>query len=116
MAIPAGSSHYTLFLGSLLFSSKIFLLETNSIFRGLGCGISQSAVFISLQASISPQDRAIAASGLFLSFPVGSILGMAGSSAIIMAILKGVAQAKLKGLGLDAPAIQEVCHSSSQGL
>ena len=70
--------------------------------------MAQSAVFIALQASIQPSDKAIAASGLFLCFPIGAILGMAGSSAIITGILKLVVRGRLTDLGMDTRAINKV--------
>ncbi|CAM1507734.1 Fc.00g045820.m01.CDS01 [Cosmosporella sp. VM-42] len=83
---------------------------------GLGTGIAQSAVFIALQASIIPEDKAAAISGLFLCFPVGAIIGMAGSSAIMLGILKRFVQHELTRLGIDDTAIAEVLRKSTENV
>ncbi|EMR69783.1 putative multidrug resistance protein [Eutypa lata UCREL1] len=75
---------------------------------GFGTGISMSAVFVALQASIDPSDRAVAASGLFLVMPVGAIIGMALSSAAMLSVLRRTLIPRLVELGLNGLQISEV--------
>lgn len=76
--------------------------------------MAQSAVFIALQASIEPSDKAMAASGLFLCFPIGAMLGMAGSSAIILGTLKLVVRSRLSDIGMATSAIDKVSIFSEE--
>lgn len=72
------------------------------IASGFGTGIAQSAVFISLQAAIHPQHKAAAASGLFLTWPVGMTLGLAAVSATMLDVLRKTLDARLIQLGIAA--------------
>jgi hypothetical protein len=75
---------------------------------GLGTGIAQSAVFIALQASINPADKAAATSALFLMTPIGTIVGMAMSSALMIGALRRTLFERLVDLGFGFDYIQEV--------
>ncbi|KAF5016751.1 hypothetical protein F66182_11458 [Fusarium sp. NRRL 66182] len=82
LAAVSSITSYTLML--LRWHGQTNWLESLYVFPGgLGMGIAQSAAFIALQACIEPRDKAPAASGLFLSGTLGSIVGMASSSASV---------------------------------
>lgn len=72
-----------------------------------------SAVFVALQASIDPSDRAVAASGLFLVMPVGAIIGMALSSAAMLSVLRRTLIPRLVELGLNGLQVAEVSRAST---
>lgn len=72
-----------------------------------------SAVFVALQASIDPSDRAVSASGLFLVMPVGAIIGMALSSAAMLSVLRRTLIPRLMELGLNGLQISEVSRAST---
>lgn len=74
-------------------------------------GIAQSAAFIALQASIDPKDKAAASSGIFLSVTLGSVVGMAGTSAAIQGLLRHDIQQNLSDLGKSQHFIDDVSHS-----
>lgn len=63
--------------------------------------MAQTAVFISLQAAINPEHKAAAASGLFLSFPIGMTIGLATASAVMMNTMRTALDQRLVRLGLD---------------
>lgn len=78
----------------------------------MGTGMAQSALFVALQASIDPRDRASATSGLFLAGPTGATVGVAIGSALIVAGVRNGLLVRLTELGLSAGAIQEVSDCS----
>ena len=78
------------------------------LFSGFGTGIAQSAVFISLQAAISPEHKAAAASGLFLTWPIGMTVGLAAISATMLGVLRKTLDLRLIELGIAAPQRDEV--------
>ncbi|KAK9771493.1 putative Major facilitator superfamily transporter [Seiridium cardinale] len=80
---------------------------------GLGTGIAQSALFVALQASIDPKDKASATSALFLVGPTGATVGMAVGSALIVGGLRNGLLARLPQLGLSADHIQEVIEAAA---
>ncbi|TLD37309.1 multidrug resistance protein [Venturia nashicola] len=49
---------------------------------GFGTGMAEASTFIGLSASVTPEFQAIAIGGLFLASNIGTIIGLAGSSAI----------------------------------
>ncbi|KAI1083054.1 major facilitator superfamily domain-containing protein [Whalleya microplaca] len=75
---------------------------------GFGTGISLTAVFIALQASIDPTDKAVAASGLYLTMPVGSILGMASCNAVMQTVMPRDLTLRLYALGIGQSEAQEI--------
>ncbi|RSL64802.1 hypothetical protein CEP54_004624 [Fusarium duplospermum] len=98
-------------LEELLLAS--LLIESLYVFPGgLGTGIAFSAGFISLQASIDPKDKAAAAAGLFMTTTLGTIIGMAGTSAIIQGYLRYSVQLDLTRLGMSQAEISEVTSES----
>jgi hypothetical protein len=50
---------------------------------GLGTGIAEASVFVSLSASVDQAHQAVALSGLFLAANIGLISGLASSSAVL---------------------------------
>ncbi|KAI8715014.1 MFS domain-containing protein [Fusarium sp. LHS14.1] len=83
---------------------------------GLGTGIAFSAGFISLQASIDPKDKAAAAAGLFMTTTLGTIVGMAGTSAIIQGYLRYSVQLDLTRLGMSQAEIAEIIRKASESV
>ncbi|KAH7258700.1 major facilitator superfamily domain-containing protein [Fusarium solani] len=83
---------------------------------GLGNGIAFSAGFISLQASIDPKDKAAAAAGLFMTTTLGTIIGMAGTSAIIQGYLRYSVQLDLTRLGMSQAEISEIIRKASESV
>lgn len=75
---------------------------------GFGTGMSLNAVFVALQAAINPVDRAVAASGLYLSIPIGSILGMAGCNAVMQGIMPADLALRLRSLGIEGIEAEKV--------
>ena len=77
-------------------------------YSGFGTGMSLNAVFVALQAAINPKDKAVAASGLYLSMPVGSILGMAAGNTVMQAIMPVELASRLRSLGIDGTEADQV--------
>ncbi|QKD58023.2 major facilitator superfamily domain-containing protein [Fusarium oxysporum Fo47] len=92
-------------------------LESLYVFPGgLGMGIAQSAAFIALQASIDPKDKAAASSGIFLAVTLGSVVGMAGTSATIQGLLRHDIQQNLSDLGKSQRFIDEVIRKAAESV
>ncbi|PNP79470.1 hypothetical protein FNYG_07086 [Fusarium nygamai] len=92
-------------------------LESLYVFPGgLGMGIAQSAAFIALQASIDPKDKAAASSGIFLAVTLGSVVGMAGTSAAIQGLLRHDIQQNLNDLGKPQQFIDEVIQKAAESV
>lgn len=72
--------------------------------------MSLNAVFVALQAAIDPKDKATAISGLYLSIPIGSILGMAACNAVMQAITPVDLASRLSGLGINGSEAEQVCR------
>lgn len=107
MDILAGQNRSMFSQGKFLTLSKQSASKADP-FSGLGTGIAFSAGFISLQASIDPKDKAAAAAGLFMTTTLGTIIGMAGTSAIIQGYLRYSVQLDLTRLGMSQAEISEV--------
>ncbi|KAJ3461237.1 hypothetical protein MRS44_009790 [Fusarium solani] len=82
--------------------------ESLYVFPGAG--------FISLQASIDPKDKAAAAAGLFMTTTLGTIIGMAGTSAIIQGYLRYSVQLDLTRLGMSQAEISEIIRKASESV
>ncbi|KAI0125632.1 major facilitator superfamily domain-containing protein [Xylariales sp. AK1849] len=80
---------------------------------GLGTGIAQSAIFIALQTSIDPVDKAAATSALFLTSPVGAMTGMAVTSSVMVTGFRKGLSTRLAKLGLNGSRIQEVINGAA---
>ncbi|OTA93847.1 hypothetical protein M434DRAFT_21204 [Hypoxylon sp. CO27-5] len=83
---------------------------------GFGTGISLNAVFVALQAAINPMDKAVAASGLYLSIPIGSILGMAASNAVIQGVMPVYLASRLRDLGIEATEAERIIKQAAARL
>ncbi|KAH6648635.1 major facilitator superfamily transporter [Truncatella angustata] len=83
---------------------------------GLGTGMAQSALFVALQASIDPKDRAPATSALFLVGPTGATVGMAIGSALIVRGLRNGLFARLTALGLNPSHIHEIVDAAASNV
>ncbi|KAG4283222.1 hypothetical protein FPRO06_09895 [Fusarium proliferatum] len=106
---------YTLML--LRWHGQTNWLESLYVFPGgLGMGIAQSAAFIALQASIDPKDKAAASSGIFLSVTLGSVVGMAGTSAAIQGLLRHDIQQNLSDLGKSQHFIDDVIRKAAESV
>ncbi|KAF5592188.1 multidrug resistance [Fusarium subglutinans] len=106
---------YTLML--LRWHGQTNWLESLYVFPGgLGMGIAQSAAFIALQASIDPKDKAAASSGIFLAVTLGSVVGMAGTSAAIQGLLRHDIQQNLGDLGKSQHFIDEVIQKAAESV
>ncbi|KAF5572410.1 multidrug resistance [Fusarium pseudoanthophilum] len=106
---------YTLML--LRWHGQTNWLESLYVFPGgLGMGIAQSAAFIALQASIDPKDKAAASSGIFLAVTLGSVVGMAGTSAAIQGLLRHDIQQNLGDLGKSQHFIDEVIRKAAESV
>lgn len=77
-------------------------------FSGLGAGMGNTAIFVGLNAIVDPSHKAVAASGLFLSMPVGMISGIAVASAAMLQVMKTSLDEGLARLGLGLVERQEV--------
>ncbi|KAK3689680.1 major facilitator superfamily domain-containing protein [Podospora appendiculata] len=75
---------------------------------GLGTGIAQSALFISLQVVIDPAHMAPAISFMYLSTTVFITIGLPLSNAIMHAPLRWGLQSRLLALGLSGAEIQKI--------
>ncbi|KXJ93599.1 major facilitator superfamily domain-containing protein [Microdochium bolleyi] len=83
---------------------------------GFGTGVSLSAAFIALQAVIEPEDKAVASSVLFLALPVGSVLGIALSSAATVSGMRSALLHRLIQLGLKRTNAAEIVEKAASNL
>lgn len=75
---------------------------------GLGTGIAQSAVFISLQAVVDAAHMAPAISFMYLSSAIAATIGMPVSYAVMQAGLRRSLNGRLPALGLGPDEGQRV--------
>ncbi|KAI2606648.1 MFS general substrate transporter [Hypoxylon sp. NC1633] len=80
---------------------------------GFGTGMSLNAVFVALQAAIDPADKAMAASGLYLTIPVGSIVGMAACTAVMQAIMPADLASRLRDLGIKGVEAEKIIKQAA---
>ncbi|KAI0520684.1 major facilitator superfamily transporter [Xylaria bambusicola] len=80
---------------------------------GLGCGIIQSAVFIAIQTSIDPKDKAPGISGFFLATQVGTVIGTSAVSALMIGGLQQSLRARLIAQGLSQPELNEILRQAA---
>ncbi|KAI1799453.1 MFS general substrate transporter [Daldinia bambusicola] len=98
----------------LRWNGKTNWLESLYIFPGgFGTGISANAVFVALQAAINPADKAMATSGLYLSAPVGSILGMAACNAVMQTTMPVELASNLRKLGVEKAEAEEIIKQAT---
>jgi hypothetical protein len=65
-------------------------------------------VFIAIQTSVDPEDKAAGISGFFLATQVGTVIGTAAVSALMIGGLQQSLRARLIAQGLDQPELDEV--------
>jgi hypothetical protein len=70
--------------------------------------MASSAVFVSLNAVVEPAHKAVVTSGLQLAIPVGMLLGVAASSAVMLDVLQKALDRKLFDIGLSLESRTEV--------
>ncbi|KAI1272989.1 major facilitator superfamily transporter [Xylaria sp. FL0933] len=112
-------------LGSSLFASTGYLLliirwlgNTNwweslyIVFGGFGAGMAGSAVFVSINAVVEPEHKAVANSGLQLAMPIGMLLGVTAGSAVMLDVLQRVLNKKLLEVGLSPETRAEIIRKS----
>ncbi|KAI1127072.1 major facilitator superfamily transporter [Nemania abortiva] len=112
-------------LGSSLFASIGYALlmirwqgNTNwwesmyIVFGGFGAGMAGSAVFVSLNAVVDPEHKAVVTSGLQLSIPIGMLLGVTAASAVMLEVLQRVLDKRLLEFGLNLERRTEVIKKS----
>ncbi|KAH9904947.1 major facilitator superfamily transporter [Xylariomycetidae sp. FL2044] len=75
---------------------------------GFGAGMGISSIFVSLTAVIEAAHRAVVVSGLYLAMPVGMILGVASSSAVMLQVLQKSLDQRLLQLGVELEARAEI--------
>ncbi|KAF7542386.1 hypothetical protein G7Z17_g11613 [Cylindrodendrum hubeiense] len=83
---------------------------------GFGSGLVQSAVFISVQASLSPSHKVAATYWIFLTIQVGMIMGLACVSAVVTETMKWRLSTLLGNLGIDAVARHEIIEKASSNV
>ncbi|KAK1978154.1 major facilitator superfamily transporter [Colletotrichum cereale] len=83
---------------------------------GFGAGLVQSAGFISIQAAVNPKHKAAVTSGMFLTFQIGMILGLASVSAVMMATMKWRLDTLLKAMDLGAVARKNIIEKATSSV
>ncbi|KAM0811117.1 putative Major facilitator superfamily domain-containing protein [Seiridium cardinale] len=97
---------------SLSFSLLIMLTPSS----GLGAGMGNTAVFVSINAIVEPAHKAVAASGLYLSMPIGMITGIAVTSALMLEVMQKHLAEGLVKLGLSLVERQEVISKAAENV
>ncbi|KAK6062553.1 Arylsulfatase 3 [Seiridium cupressi] len=83
---------------------------------GLGAGMGNTAVFVSINAIVEPAHKAVAASGLYLSMPIGMITGIALTSALMLEVMQKHLAEGLVKLGLSLVERQEVISKAAENV
>lgn len=100
-----GITIYILWVRQHIIPAERKLLTSTS---GFGAGMGNTAVFVNINAIVEPAHKAVAASGLFLSMPIGMIAGIAVTSALMLEVMKQQLDESLVKLGLRLVERQEV--------
>ncbi|KAI3317826.1 MFS general substrate transporter [Xylariaceae sp. AK1471] len=79
---------------------------------GFGAGMVSSAVFVSINAVVEPAHKAVVTSGLQLAIPIGMLLGVASSSAVMLDVLQKALDQKLFDIGLSLENRTEIIKKS----
>ncbi|KAH6652139.1 major facilitator superfamily domain-containing protein [Truncatella angustata] len=115
VASAAGSGSYLLliirWLGHTNWWESLYIF-----FGGLGAGMGNTAVVVSLNAIVEPAHKAVAASGLFLSLPIGMITGIAITSALMLEIMQQQLDKSLIKLGLGSADRQEIISKAAENV
>lgn len=56
---------------------------------GFGTGVAQAATFISTQAAVDKEHKAVATGGLYLSVQIGLVIGLAAVSTVMLDSMRG---------------------------
>ncbi|KAH7033705.1 major facilitator superfamily domain-containing protein [Microdochium trichocladiopsis] len=83
---------------------------------GFGTGVSLSAGFIALQAVIEPADKAVASSVLYMQLPIGSIIGVALSSAATLSGMRTALTQKLLHLGFESDVTKQIVERAASDM
>ncbi|KZL78981.1 major facilitator superfamily transporter [Colletotrichum incanum] len=83
---------------------------------GFGAGLVQSAGFISVQAAVNPKHKAAVTSGMFLTFQIGMILGLASVSVVMMERMKWRLDILLKAMDLGANARKKIIEKATSNV
>ena len=79
---------------------------------GLGTGLVQSVVFISMAAAVKPKEMAMSTSGLFLVMNVGIMIGITGSSAALNLGFRDQLRKRLNGPDVDEVSFPVISRTS----
>ncbi|SPO01685.1 related to multidrug resistance protein [Cephalotrichum gorgonifer] len=111
------ASSFSYILLFLTWHGNTSIWESLYIFpSGFGTGIAQTAVFTSIQASVSKKMRAPALAGMYLTISVGVIAGLAIVSATVMETVQWKLDTLLQGMGLDAAARYEIVKKAASDI
>ncbi|KAI1505733.1 MFS general substrate transporter [Biscogniauxia marginata] len=80
---------------------------------GFGAGMSSSGIFVGINAVVEPSHKAVVASGLNLSMPIGMVLGVAASSAVMLQMLQRTLDTRLIELGLNLEARAQIIEQAA---
>ncbi|KAK2044717.1 major facilitator superfamily transporter [Colletotrichum somersetense] len=83
---------------------------------GFGAGLVQSAGFISIQAAVNPKHKAAVTSGMFLTFQIGMIVGLACASAVMMETMKWRLDTLLKAMDLGAVTREKIIEKATSSV
>ncbi|KAE8450081.1 hypothetical protein EG329_006862 [Mollisiaceae sp. DMI_Dod_QoI] len=85
---------------------------------GFGMGVVISCSMISLVAGVKKQEIAVATGGLYLSSGIGTMIGIAGSSAVQMGTLRALLERRLSGFENSKEILEEAISNvgSIEGL
>ncbi|KAI0123937.1 major facilitator superfamily transporter [Xylariales sp. AK1849] len=83
---------------------------------GLGAGMGSTAIFVSINAIIEPAHKAVATSGLYLSMPIGMIMGIVVTSALMIELMRKHLNEGLIKLGMDLAERQEVIEKAAENV
>ncbi|GAW18421.1 hypothetical protein ANO14919_078960 [Xylariales sp. No.14919] len=79
---------------------------------GFGSGMAGSAVFVSINAVVDREHKAVATSGLQLAVPIGMLLGVTAGSAVMLDVVQKVVDKKLIAIGLGLESRTEIIKNS----
>lgn len=78
---------------------------------GLGTGMVQAAIFVSIQAAVDPAHKAPAMAGNFLVVTMGAMVGMVTANAVMTNTMQWELDAQLSAMRLDRTAREKVSPS-----
>ncbi|KPA38349.1 major facilitator superfamily transporter [Fusarium langsethiae] len=91
-----------------------YLIKRSGKYKcGFGMGMTYSALFVAIQASVKPGQVSAALSTLSLCSAIGVISGVATTGAIVKFVLENSLETKLYRLGLDAVKRQAIISQAA---